>query len=240
MDWLVTSSLVGSIFLLALGCGHAPLGPEDGNGEDGSMGAEDSSEGSSTTAPLEEGPDCTPADPALSLRFDTNGVGGTCVVVAPIEGATISFECESPDGPPEIGSLFVDVEPQLPMMVAIGTELNIEVLESRVLWEQPTSRYSVYARHSQTNELVFAAIDANDLDWVGRISPVVLEPIDDACAIQPDDSNCRKAERLMWNAEHGGDVMPVGDASRSDVGDYAVHIQRAADGMLLVSRSQRG
>lgn len=234
MDWLVVSFT--SLALLGLACGTAPLDPDDGSSGDESTGAPasegDSSEGSTTT-PVEDGPDCAPANPALSLRFDSDGIGGSCVVIEPIDGAAISFECESTEGAPNTGSLFVDVDPQLPILVARGAELNIEVVMSEAVWEEPTPRYSVFARHGQTNELVFAAIDANNLDWVGELSPLVLTPIDAACGSHPDDSNCRATERLMWNAEHDGEIVPVGDASRSNVGGYAVHIQRAADGMFL-------
>lgn len=224
---------------LAVGCGNAPLGSDESSGSDGgeSIGAGSSageSSGGGTTAPIDEGPDCAPADPSLALRFEISGeFGDTCVVAPPIEGAAIAFDCESFDGPPTSASVIVDVEPQLPILIAVGAEVTIERVQSHAAGEEPVARSSIFVRHGVTNELVFAAIDANDLDWTSELLPLTLEPIDDACTSQPDDANCRTTERLMWNAQHGDTIVAVGDASRSDVGGYAVHIQRAVDGALL-------
>jgi hypothetical protein len=220
--------------LFAFGCGDAPLEPDDG-GSDGSSGDEssaDESSDSSTTSPLDQGPDCAPADPSLALRLDTAAPGGTCVVVAPVGGQALSFECDGFEGM-AVGGIFADVTPALPIDIAIGTAVTIEATQEMADYDDPLPHTSIFVRDAATNHLLVAAIDSFGTTWTSELFPLTLDPIEDACTSEPDESNCRTTERLMWNAQYAETIVPVGDGTRTQVGDYAVHIQRAADGSLL-------
>lgn len=230
-------SLIGvSLALLTLGCGAVPLDPQDHGSDTGAdtSSADESSGDDGTTGPVDLGPSCAPPDASLSLAVDVGGslYGRTCVVVEPVEGAAVSFECQG-DGAPTSGSLFVDVSPPLPILIAVGAEVEIEVFVSFNEWESQISRTTVIVRHGATNELVVAAIDSYDADWTADLAPLHLAPIDGACESAPDESNCLTVDRRMWEASHDGATALVGDRTRTDVGGYAVHIQRAAAGDLL-------
>lgn len=214
----------------------APRIDGDGDGDDGSAGDGSTSEGSTSegsTSGEPQGPECAPADASLTLQVDPSVLDGDCEVVAPVDGATISFQCEGAQGRLQTDSMFISVTPALPLTIAIGTQVTLAVLVSSSNTDEPVPRRSVFVRDAATHALLLATIDAHDTAWTDELTPLTLSELDAACTAVPDASNCLANQRIMWNAQHGDASAPVGDGTRTQVGSYAVHLQRATRGEFL-------
>jgi hypothetical protein len=168
----------------------------------------------------------------LAVSANVRFAGGSCVVVEPVDGEALSYECEADDGPATAGGFTIDAMPPIAVDVEVGTAIEVETIYASSEWEQ-FEYISVIVRDAATNELIAARIDALDDDWRSELFPLSLQPIDGACESLPDESRCRSNERRMWNAEHGETVALVGDGTRTQVGDYVVVFQRAVEGSFL-------
>lgn len=242
MAWMDGSWWI--VVALAIGCGSDTTsnsgddGGGEANGESGSESASghDASSGSdaSTTGPG-DAPPCLEPDPTLSMSFlVSGGVDGTqSCVVRSIGQGSVTFECEHEEiAYGEVTVLFL-VEPPIQVALEVGAEVQVQIVVAQAPWGPTLLKRSVIVHDAQTQQLLFAAIDSNVLDWVPALAPFTFEQVEEACAYGPDENDCLQGERMIWEAGMDGDTTLVGDGTRTQVGDYAVHVQRANNGTFL-------
>ncbi len=191
-------------------------------------------DGADTTGPG-GGPQCLEPDPALSMSLAVSGgIEGTqSCVVRSIGQGSVTFDCEHEEidfG--EVTVLFL-VQPEVQVALEVGAEVQLQIVVAQAIWEEPLLRRSVIVHDAQTQQLLLAAIDSNVLDWVPALAPFTFEQVEEACAYGPDENDCLQGERMIWEAGTDGDTTLVGDGTRTRVGDYAVHVQRAYNGTFL-------
>jgi hypothetical protein len=147
-----------------------------------------------------------------------------------VVGASVTLSCDDPSlGEREVTLGWV-ASPDIELALDVGTEVLVKTLSLDPIPADEVVRPSVFVHDAQTNELVLAAIYGHDQSWIDELAPLSVEPIDVACPYGAEPGDCLVTGRMMWEVRSGDDVAIVGDATRTDVGEHVVHVQRAYRG----------
>jgi hypothetical protein len=169
---------------------------------------------------------------SLSVEADGSAPAGRPCTVAEVSQGSVRFSCEDAEQGTVVLGVSFEVSPPIEVAIDVGTAVQVKTIATQWAWEQPMLTTSMIV-HDQSGALVLAAIDSNDLAWIPELEPFGLEQVEGACTFGPDESACLQGERLVWEAQMDNDAAIVADGTRTPIGDYAVHVQRAFSGELL-------